>query len=175
VTATATLSDWLELLGLSEAFAGLFAGSERFTTLHSAIATARETYPGVSQDYISVLDLATRYVDEAQDVAREQAEAVADFNAAVVDAGYYFNYDSGRLLSSADRAEMQWIAEQVEDDLQAILDEIEDIEGEMESLQDDIEALEDDSAWDDLEAAEDDLEAATEELEDAAAALEAYE
>lgn len=175
MTATATLSDWLEILGLADPFSRLLAGAERFSAIRVTIAAARDVYPDVSQDYIAVLDLASELVDEAERIAAQQAAAVAEFNASVMDAGYFFAYDSDRLLSEADREEMAGIAQRIADDLEDLMSEIEGIEDEIEELENEIEALENDSAWDDLESAEDDLEAAADDLEEAAQALEEYE
>jgi DNA repair exonuclease SbcCD ATPase subunit len=175
MAATGTFSDWLELLGLDERFANLLAGRERFAAVRAAIADARDTYPGVSQDYVSVLDLASTFVDDVEDLADQQREAVDEFNASVMAQGYSFSYDAGRLLSEDDRDQMHAIAEAIEADLDDLMAEMEDLQNEIEALNSEIEDLQESSAFDDLEAAESELEDAEAELQEAAEALEAYQ
>jgi hypothetical protein len=69
-----TFDDWLALLGVRTQFLDTFQGARQIGETEDDLFAARETWPGVDQDYVDVLDQATEVVVTLRETVAEQAD-----------------------------------------------------------------------------------------------------
>jgi len=73
----ASAADWFDLLGLTSTVNGLFAGDVTLSAARSELARARAQWPGVSDDWVAIVDALGAQFDAVQEVIQEQASALA--------------------------------------------------------------------------------------------------
>jgi wobble nucleotide-excising tRNase len=151
----ATIDDWLALLGLSGTIRDVFSGYATIDEALTALNDARATWPGVSQDYVAVIDAVKDQVNQLADVISDQNTVLDDLNRVISDIrsdlpdGIDGPEDPprpvNRLLTQAER-----------DLLDRISRELQEMEADVE-------------AWaDDLETAADEAEQQAQDAQDAA-------
>ena len=114
-----TSADWYDLLGVSNAIDGVFAGTVTITSALGDLNAARSRWPGVSQDWIAVVDAAIEQVQRLRAVAQAQVAAMARLEeslgtAAGPDASYYpppLPYPVDRVLTAAELAILENVPE----------------------------------------------------------------
>lgn len=163
--------DWLELLGLKAVFDGLVAGRTTAADADDAVEAARDQYPGISQDYIAMLDQARAFIAEMRTVMRAEEDEIRQFNDDAASDDYYFVYTPGRLLTEDERAWFEELQQRLQADLQQHQATLQQLGRKAGRLNNEIERLAQD-AEDEIEDALDKLKTVEENLEDAQDDLE---
>ncbi len=137
---TVRMEDWLELLGLTGSVQQLLAGQRTLSDAREDVESAKTTWPGVSQDFVSVLDQLNPFFDDVADVISEQHDLIDEFNNAVGEFGETFPAPQDRLLNEEDLGDIADIRDALLDflaelhsQIESIVDEIEDLLNELES------------------------------------------
>jgi hypothetical protein len=153
----ATFEDWLALLSVRPQVHGLLEGTETYAAALAAVRDRRAVYPGVSEDYVAVIDAVVEQLEPVADLIAEQeqrleafAEAIDEVRLLVGGARPQWRLPdaAGRLLTADERADLERIrdelraavVEHTQEELARIEREREDLEAEAESLAAEIEA-----------------------------------
>lgn len=168
-----SFTDWLELLGLSDASAGLLAGEATLPETRDRVNDAKTERPSVSQDFVSVLDQLEPFYDAVSEAIAEQTEFIERFNAAVSQFGENFPAPGDRLLNDNDLQQMAEIRRQLLDRISETSLQLQDVADEIQALLDELDGLQsgmdegDPFAGEDMATAIDDLNALRDQMEDA--------
>ena len=162
---TVSFSDWLELLGLTDAIDALLAGIATLPDTIETVSDAKTHWPSVSQDFASVLDQLGTLFDDVADAIAEQTDSIESFNAAVGEFGESFAPPGDRLLTLDDLQQMSDIRASILERLAEAQSEMERALDDAEDLLEELDGLQGGMDEDDPFLAED-IERATDELND---------
>ena len=136
-----TFTDWLELLGLQDTIDELLAGERSLTDARGRVEAARTSWPGVSQDFVPILDQLDPFFQDVADTIDEQHNLLAEFNSALFGFGPTFPIPEDRLLTQSDLEEIAEIRDGLLDmfleqrsQVEALIDEIDRLQEELQDL-----------------------------------------